>query len=334
MFDKVLNTRQSVSGATPASESGPYQMAIDARMPHETSSAAPPPRWLIAIGISLALASWAAGVRAQERYSSTESVRPLVTPGLVLRFDAGASITTLPESDALLTMPGLGFTAGAPGIPWRGLELSTSLVDMLLAPSPPGVGYTPRFALTQRLSPSPSWIVPAESRETFELAARVQVGIDPLPGLPFRVEGSLPITLRAPTILRIDVTPGLGYQAVYERAVFDMPVRIVLQLASPFYLAAVSGVNIFDLGDLDSTAIPLGGQIGLTLTGDFGSLVDIVVDAGFPQLFVPSRDDSIDTDVFRVMAAIRIYTYWDLDATDPNQAPDAESRRRRCECNP
>ena len=291
-------------------------------------------RSLAALSISVVLSVWAGGVLAQERYSSSESLRPIVTPGLVLRFDAGASITTLPGSDALVTLPHLGATAGAPRIPWSGIELSMSLVDFVVAPSPPAFGFIPQFALTQRLAPTPSQLVPAESREPVELAIRVQLGIDPIPGLPFRVEGSLPITFRAPTFLRVDLTPGFGYQAVYERAVFDMPVRVVLQVAAPFYVAAVSGVAILDFSDTDTTTIPLGAQLGLTLTGDFGSLLDFVVDAGFPQLFVPgSADETVNSDVFRVMATVRMYTFWDLNATTPDPGSGADSRRRRCECN-
>ena len=131
-------------------------------------------------------------------------------------------------------------------------------------------------------------------------------------------------------MLRIDLVPGLSYQAVYQRGLFDAPLRVLLQLADSFYLAAVSGVGI-DLRDAKSTAIPLGGQLGLSVPGDFGPLLDVIVDAGFPALFGPARaTDKVYTDEFRVMATLRLFTFWDLNATDPNQSSGADAKRRRC----
>jgi hypothetical protein len=294
-------------------------------------------RWLLALGFCASAVAWGPSALAQERYSRSESLRPIVLPALTWRFDAGASITTQPAGDAQITLPHLGATVGVPGvgIPWRGLEFSANLIDFVVAPSPPAFGYVPQFALTQRIVPTPAIPVTTEIRDGFELAFRVQMGIDPMLGLPFRIEGSLPFAFRAPSFLRIDLAPGVGYQAVYERAVLDVPLRVVLQLAEPFYVAAVSGVSILDLSDTDTTLISLGAQLGLTVGGAFGSLLDFVVDAGFPQFFAPSREpDKVEPGVFRAMLTVRLYTFWDLDATDPDQASGAASRRRRCEGQP
>jgi hypothetical protein len=292
------------------------------------------PVWL---GICGCIVAWAQGAHAQERYSRSESLRPIVSPALIWRFDAGASITTQPAGDAQITLPHLGATVGVPGvgIPWRGLELSANLLDFVVAPSPPAFGYVPQFALTQRLVPSALVPVAGEIRDAVELALRLQLGVDPIIGLPFRVQGSFPIAFRVPTFLRIDLAPGVGYQAVYERAVLDVPLRVVLQPVESFYFAAVSGLSLLDLSDTDSTLIPLGAQLGVTMGGDSGALLDVIVDVGFPQFFAPSREtEAVDSDVFRAMLTVRLYTFWDLDATDPNQASGASPRRRRCEGQP
>jgi hypothetical protein len=290
--------------------------------------------WTCLLGAWLLLCLWASGALAQDRYSRSESLRSIVTPALVWRFDAGASVATLPSGPAWVTLPRLGATVGVPGvgIPWRGLEFSTSLADFVVSPSPPAFGWTPQFALTQRLVTGPALPVTAEVREAFELALRVQMGVDPITRLPFRVQGSLPIVLRAPSFLRVDLTPGVGYQAVYSRGVLDVPVRVLLQPLDNVYVAAVSGISVADLSDAETMTIGLGGQLGFTVTGDFGSLVDIVVDAGFPWLFAPAnKAEKVSSHQFRVMATVRFYTFWDLNATDPEQASGASQRRHRCE---
>jgi hypothetical protein len=279
-----------------------------------------------------ALLLWTAAARAQERLSSSESLRPVVTPALIWRFDAGASVTTLPSSAALVTLPHLGATVGVPGvgIPWHGLELSANLADFVVAPSPPAFGYVPQLALTQRLWPAPAYPVTTQLREAFELALRWQLGVDPIAGKPFRIGGAIPLVFRAPSLLRIDLVPGLAYQAVYERGLFEAPLRVLLQLHPRFYVAAVSGVSI-DLRDAKSATLPLAAQLGLSVPGDLGPLLDLILEAGFPALFSPARAHGVvDTDQVRVTAAIRLFTFWDLNATDPNQARGADPRRRRC----
>jgi hypothetical protein len=287
---------------------------------------------LSSLAACVLLSLWGSSALAQERLSRRESMRSIVTPSLIWRFDAGASITTQPVGSALVTLPHLGATVGVPGvgIPWRGLEFSANVADFVVAPSPPAFGYVPQLALTQRLSPSASYPVTAEVRDAFELALRLQLGVDPILGKPFRIGGSIPLVFRAPDVLRIDLVPGLFYQAVYERGLLDAPLRVLLQLADSFYLAAVSGVSS-DLRDAKSTTIPLGAQLGVTVPGDFGPLLDVIVDAGFPALFGPARSTSkVYTDEFRVMATFRLFTFWDLNASDPNQSSDAEAKRRRC----
>jgi hypothetical protein len=287
----------------------------------------------IAGGVCLLLLAWTSGALAQQRLASSESMRPVVSPALIWRFDAGMSVTTLASGPALITLPQLGATVGVPGIgiPWRGLELSANVVDFVVSPAPPAFGWIPRFALTQRLLPTPGYPVTGEIRNAIELALRLQMGVDPIVGKPFRIEGSIPIVFRAAPWLRVDVSPGLGYQAVYDRAVLAAPLRLLLQPFDRFYIAAVSGITIPDLRYAKTAAVPLGGQLGLTVAGDFGPLLDLIVEAGFPQLFIPAQDHStVHTEQFRVMASIRLFTFWDLDATDPDQNSGADSRRRRC----
>lgn len=269
---------------------------------------------------------------AQERLSRSESMRSVVTPALVWRFDAGSSITLQPSAPALVTLPHLGATVGVPGIviPWRGLELSMNVADFVVAPSPPAFGWAPQLALTQRLSPSPSYPVTEEVRDVLELALRVQVGVDPIVDKPFRVGGALPLVLRAASALRVDLTPGITYQTVYKRGLFEAPLRVLLQPFDRLFIAAVSGVSI-DLRDAHSTAVALGGQLGLTVPGDFGPLADLIVEAGFPALITPARSDhTVNTDQFRIMATVRVFTFWDLNATDPDQSGTDEQQRRRC----
>jgi hypothetical protein len=63
--------------------------------------------------------------------------------------------------------------------------------------------------------------------------------------------------------------------------------------------------------------------------------LDIVADFGFPRFVIPSRDtDKVETNVYRALLTVRLYTFWDLNATDPNQASGASPRRRRCEGQP
>ena len=278
------------------------------------------------------LCLWVSGALAQERLSRSESMRPIVTPSLTWRFDAGASITTLPSSAALVTLPRLGATIGVPnvGIPWHGLEVSASVADFVVAPAPPAFGWVPQLALTQRLDPTPLYPVAAEVRQAVELALRVQLGVDPILGKPFRIGVSLPLAFRAPRLLRVDLTPGVFYQAVYERGLIDAPLRVLLQPLDRFFFAAVSGVSV-DLRDTRSTSIPLAAQLGLSVPGDFGPLLDVSVEAGFPALFAPARSGhTLDSDQFRVLATVRLFTFWDLNATDPDQSSGAGPRRRRC----
>src|SRR5262245_39743055 len=136
-------------------------------------------RWLLSLSFCASAVSWGQSAHAQERYTRSESLRPIVLPALIWRFDAGASITTQPAGDAQITLPHLGATVGVPGvgIPWRGLEFSANLIDFVVAPSPPAFGYIPQFALTQRIVPTPTVPVATEIRDAFELAFRVQLGI-------------------------------------------------------------------------------------------------------------------------------------------------------------
>jgi len=286
--------------------------------------------WWLCVCFSL----WSAAPRAlaQERLARSESLRSVVTPALIWRFDAGASISTLPGSPALITLPHLGATVGVPGvgIPWRGLELSVNAVDFVVAPSPPAFGWVPQLALTQRLVPAPAYPVTGEVRSAVELALRVRVGVDPIFGKPFRVEGAIPLVFRAPPALRIDVAPGIAYQAVYDRGLLDTPLRVLLQPLDAFYVAALSGV-VVDLSAPKSATIPLSGQLGFTFAGDFGALLDVIIEAGFPAFLAPARDTNrVDTEQFRVLATLRFFTFWDLDATDPDQSGGADPRRQRC----
>ena len=294
-----------------------------ARIPHRCPS-------LLACVVLCVLAS---GAQAQARLARSESLRPVVSPAMIWRFDAGMSVTALPSSPAWITLPQLAATFGVPavGVPWRGLELSAKVADFVVAPSPPAFGWIPQFALTQQLSPAPGYPVTGEIRDAIELALRVQMGVDPIAGKPFRLEGSMPIVFRAPAWLRVDLTPAIGYQAVYERGVFAAPLRLLLQPFASFYVAAVSGVVIPDLREVKTAAIPLGGQVGLTVPGDLGPLLDLIVEAGFPQLLVPAQDGhTVHSEQFRVLASIRLFTFWDFNATDPDQGSGADARRRRC----
>jgi hypothetical protein len=107
---------------------------------------------LLLLGACAVLCSSAQSAAAQERYSQSESLRSVVTPSLIWRFNAGASITTLPSSDALITLPHLGFAVGSPGVVApRGLELSASLIDFVVAPDPPAFGFKYRCPV-RRLS--------------------------------------------------------------------------------------------------------------------------------------------------------------------------------------
>jgi hypothetical protein len=247
-------------------------------------------------------------------------------------FEGGLNVTALPAGSPLVTAPNLATRFGVPPLFYflPGLELGANVMPFVLSPSPPAFATGFSGYVMQRLVPWPRWPVSPEESSAFELALRLQLGGEQVlpdltfPGLQFAISGSLPLVYRVAHALRVELAPSLGYYAGVGRGVVSAPLVVSLQVTQHVWLGLASGVVVPDSARWSTAQIALGAQLGTTLTGALGPVLEIVLDAGFPRLFVPGRSgDALDAQTFRALLSVRFYSYWDLLATlQPEPGPE------------
>lgn len=294
----------------------------------------PATRAILLFPFLLAAASPGNVAEAGERLSTRHVLRPVVMPAMAWLVEAGADVLAAPGGDPRVLTPNLATRWGVPAlldIPW-GLELGATLSTFVVSPSPPALDWAGKGSLMLRMLPSRRSPIETESRETFELAVRVELGRDPTePSLPFRSELAVPMILRvAGDALRLDVVPSIAHQTVVERGTFATRLVASLQVSDGFWVGLDTGMSIPDLADGATFTVPLGLQTGLTFAGAFGPFLEVMVEAAFPRFFVPgAAGDALDAETFRVAGVVRVYSYWELSATHSGEEDPA--RRRRCE---
>jgi hypothetical protein len=259
-------------------------------------------------------------------------LRPVVLPSMVWAFE-GTSQTTL-QPGGTLQVVGLGTRFGSP-LFWSGLELAATPA-LVLAPPTEAVAPVGSVTITQRLFPWQSnsvhqLAVQPVSNQPLEVAARLSGGRDP-GSLDFFGQMEAPIALRAARFLRIDVDPLVGFLGAGKQGFFATDVLASVQPARVFWIGVRSGVRVPQLSKA-SVAVPLGGELGVTVPTSIGPLLDVVLDGTFPQLFQSGGDtQSPDTRVFQAFVTVRVFTYWALCAANPVACakPDDPARVKRC----
>lgn len=143
--------------------------------------------------------------------------------------------------------------------------------------SPPSLSFTQRVV-----------------KGSFELGLSLG-GVLPI-GTFWTIEGRVPMQWRIAEVARLDLVPTAGFLSGSGGGNFlgRLPIGVLIQLAPPVYVAAKSGLQLVSG---DRLSLPLGGEIGVTISGDRGALVEIAASGEYRKALTrlgTKRDPNTD----------------------------------------
>lgn len=150
------------------------------------------------------------------------------------------------------------------------------------------------------------------------LGAAIEAGVEIPTGSSdaFRVVAALPLRAHLGDHFNIDMAPELGIRLEDDASDADtnrdahldlnIPVSGVLQFGSAFWIAGNSGV-FWPSFDLDEFYIPLIGEVGFTIRSGYVPVLDIELQAGAPQLFMPGQADGVNQHFWMSRANLRFF---------------------------
>ena len=142
-------------------------------------------------------------------------------------------------------------------------------------------------------------------------------GLVVAPGIPLRAHLTSQLRIDTSPTLRIAMTTvrtRSGFRSVTRsetRVGPVVPVSLLYNISDPFHVAVSSGVAILDLGAVrDSTRIPAGASMGLTIRGERSHVVDISASLKFPGLVLPGATPTTSWDWY--VLGIDVSSYFSL----------------------
>ena len=131
----------------------------------------------------------------------------------------------------------------------------------------------------------------------------------------------LPLRFHLDDFVRIDTGVAVSIAHDGQAGFFDfstvpanvepgIPARVAFQIIDPLWAGLSTGVGIIDVAEADDTTfVPLGFNLGGTVPGDEGPLLDIEAGFSFPQLFLTGAPDAVVPDVWNVGLQLQGYLY-------------------------
>lgn len=144
------------------------------------------------------------------------------------------------------------------------------------------------------ISPPSLSFVQRVVRGSFELGLSLG-GVLPI-GTFWTIEGRVPMQWRFAELARLELVPTAGFLSGSGGGNFlaRLPVGLLVQVAPPVYLAVRSGAQLVSS---DRLSLPIGGEIGVTISGERGALVEIAVSGEYRKALTrlgTKRDPNTD----------------------------------------